>query len=82
MRTTDYPLRLSAAIMEEARKAAKQDGVSLNQFIGTALAEKVSALRAEAVLRQRARRADRRRFDEVMSRAGGTPREGDEVEEL
>lgn len=30
------------------------------------------SLRAEAVLRERARRADRRRFDEVMSRAGGT----------
>lgn len=82
MRTTNYPLRLPASIMQEARKAAEQDGVSLNQFIGTALAEKVSALRAEAVLRERARRADRARFDEVMSRAGGTPpREGDEVAE-
>lgn len=66
--------------MEEARKAAAQDGVSLNQFISTALAEKVSALRAEAVLRERAERADRRKFDEVISRAGGTPpRKGDEV---
>ena len=36
----------------------------------------------EAVLRERARRADRRKFDEVMSRAGGTPpRDGDELPE-
>ncbi len=82
MRTTNYPLRLPASIMEEARRAAAQDGVSLNQFIGTALAEKVAALRTEAVLRDRARRADRRAFDAVLSRAGGTPpRPGDEVPE-
>jgi hypothetical protein len=82
MRTTNYPLRVPASIMEEAKKAAAQDGVSLNQFISTALAEKVAALRAEAVLRERAKRADRRKFDNVMSRAGSTlPRERDELPE-
>lgn len=71
MRTTSYLFRLPASIMEEAKKAAAQDGVSLNQFISTALAEKASALRA-----------DWRTFDEVMSRAGGMPpRLGDEVPE-
>jgi hypothetical protein len=80
MATTNYPLRVSASIMAEARKAAKQDGVSLNQFIGTALAEKVSALRTQAVLEVRAARAERKRFAEVMTKAGGQePREGDEV---
>ncbi len=79
MTTTNYPLRVSASIMGEAKKAAAQDGVSLNQFIGTALAEKVSAVRTEAVLKDRANRADRKRFDEVMAKAGGQPpREGDE----
>jgi hypothetical protein len=82
MRTSNFPLRAPASIMEEARKAAAEDGVSLNQFIATALAEKVSALRTEAVLTARARRADRVKFDAVMSRAGGTPpREGDEPPE-
>lgn len=76
----NYPLRVPASIMAEAKKAAAQDGVSLNQFISTAVAEKVSALRAQAVLEDRAVRADRRRFDQVMARAGGQPpREGDEV---
>ena len=75
-----FPLRASVAIMEEAKKAAAQDGVPLNQLIGTAVAEKVSALRTEAVLRERAKRADRHKLDEVMSRAGDTPpREGDEI---
>ncbi|HRK96830.1 MAG TPA: YlcI/YnfO family protein [Rhodospirillales bacterium] len=82
MRTSNFPLRAPASIMEEARKAAAEDGVSLNQFIATALAEKVSALRTEAVLTARARRADRDKFDGVISRAGGTPpRDGDEPPE-
>ncbi len=80
MATTNYPLRVPASIMAEAKKAAKQDGVSLNQFISTALAEKVSALRTQAVLEVRAARAERKSFDEVMAKAGGQPpREGDEV---
>ena len=37
--------------MAEARRAAKSEGVSLNQFINVAVAEKVSAVRAEAFLR-------------------------------
>lgn len=80
MATTNYPLRVPASIIAEAKKAAKQDGVSLNQFIGTALAEKVCALRTQAVLEVRAARAERNSFDEVMAKAGGQPpREGDEV---
>ena len=80
MPTTNYPLRVPASIMAEAKKAAAQDGVSLNQFISTAVAEKVSALRTEAVLQARAARADRNKFDEVIARAGGQqPRDGDEV---
>lgn len=82
MPITNYPLRVPASIMAEAKKAAAQDGVSLNQFISTAVAEKVSALRTQAVLQARADRADRKKFDEVIARAGGQPpRDGDEVNE-
>lgn len=81
MAARNYPLRIANSLLEEARRAAAQDGVSLNQFIGTALAEKVSALRTQAVLEERARRADRATFDVVMARAGGTPpRAGDEID--
>jgi hypothetical protein len=62
-----------------ARRAAKRDGVSLNQFINTALAEKVAAPEAEDVFTRRAARADRARFLEVLERLGGEPpRPGDE----
>ena len=48
---TNYPLRLQPFLMAEARRAAKSQGVSLNQFIHGAVAEKVTAVRAEALLR-------------------------------
>ena len=46
-----YLLRLQASVMAEARRVAKSEGVSLNHFINVAVAEKVSAVRAEAILR-------------------------------
>ena len=48
---SNYPLRLQASVMAEARRVAKSEGVSLNHFINVAVAEKVSAVRAEAFLR-------------------------------
>ncbi len=50
MATRNYPLRIPESIMKEARLAAAQDGVSLNQFIGTARAEKGAALRTQAAV--------------------------------
>lgn len=46
-----YSLRLQTSLMAEARKVAKSEGVSLNHFINVAVAEKISAIRAEAILR-------------------------------
>lgn len=40
-----YPLNLPAALKAEAEHIAKEQGVSLNQFILWALAEKVGALK-------------------------------------
>jgi hypothetical protein len=50
-----YPLKLPASVKNAAAQLAKADGVSLNQFIAAAVAEKVGSLRsAEALLAQRA----------------------------
>lgn len=47
------------------------------------MSRKVAEPRLQAVLEERARRANRAAFDVVMARAGGTPaREGDEVIEI
>ena len=48
---SSYPLRLEDSLMAEARRIAKFEGVSLNHFINVAVAEKIAAVRAEAILR-------------------------------
>ena len=76
-----FPLRLPESIRRAAEDLARKDGVSLNQFVATAVAEKVSALSTTTYFRRRAAHADRTAFDRVLARLGGLPpREGDEVE--
>lgn len=75
----NYPLRLPESVRKAAEAAAARDGVSLNQFFATAIAEKAAALTTARALEERAARADRSKFDETMARVGREPpREGDE----
>ncbi len=39
-----YPLKLPASIKEAAARLAKEDGVSLNQWISVAIAQKIGAV--------------------------------------
>lgn len=61
-----YPLKMPNSVKAAAARLAKADGVSLNQFIAVAVAEKVGALgTADEFLRRRAakaRPADLRRY--------------------
>jgi len=44
--STTCPLRLPASIRAEVAKLAKREGISVNQFIALAVAQKVTALNA------------------------------------
>jgi hypothetical protein len=50
------------------RELAKKDEISINQFITTALAEKMSALMASDYLEERARRGSRQKFEQAMAK--------------
>jgi hypothetical protein len=81
MRQNTFPLRLASSLQEEARKTAESEGISLNQLINLAVAEKISVLRTEEFFRERSGRANINRARKVLKRAGKEkPREGDEVE--
>ena len=55
MSKAPYRLKLPASIKAPAARLAKEDGVSLNQWIASAVAQKVDAMQTEAeFLRQRA----------------------------
>lgn len=75
-----YPLKLPASVKAAAAQLAKSDGVSLNQFIAAAVAEKVGSLRTvDVLLAQRAGRARPRDLLRYLRNAPKTtPLPGDE----
>jgi len=66
-------LRLPDSLHETARVLARQEHVSVNQLISTAVAEKISALMTETYLVQRAAKGSRRDFEDIMSRVPDVP---------
>ena len=73
-----HELRLPASLKKAAEPVARDDGTTLNQFIVTAVAEKVSALKTASYFADRAERADLAAFDRSMRRDGGTEPEPDD----
>jgi len=61
-------LRLPESLHNTVRELAKQEKVSINQFISTALAEKMSALMTEEYLARRAKRGTRKKFAHVLTK--------------
>jgi hypothetical protein len=70
---TPYPLRLPHSIKAEVERRAKEDGISINQFVATAVAEKLAAMNTAAFFAERRNRADFKAFDRLMRRKGGEP---------
>ena len=66
-----YPLKLPASVKAAAARLAKADGVSLNQFIAVAVAEKIGVLETvQEFLNRRAGRATRRDLLKFVRKAG------------
>ena len=74
-------LRLQTSLLEESKRVAESEGVALNQLINVAVAEKVSALRAESYFQTRAGRASFEEAKRILKRAGrnSPPVPGDEI---
>lgn len=73
-------LRLPESLHRKLAEVAKAEGISLNQLIATAAAEKLSALTTEEYLAQRAERASKRAFRAALAAVpDATPVEGDEL---
>lgn len=79
MSKVSYPLKMPKSVKTAAARLAKEDGVSLNQFIAVAVAEKVGAMEtASEYLRRRAGKAkpaDLMRF--LRGAPNAAPVEGD-----
>ncbi len=60
-------LRLPESLHKGVKEAAQREGVSINQFIATAVAEKLAALMTEDYLQQRANRGSRARYEDALA---------------
>ena len=68
-----YPLRLPRSIKAEVERRAREDGISINQFVATAVAEKLAVMNTVTFFADRRNRADFKAFDRLMRRKGGEP---------
>ncbi len=60
-------LRIPDSLHIQIRKLADQDGISINQFISTAAAEKLAALMTVDYLAERAKRGSREKFEAALA---------------
>jgi uncharacterized protein (DUF1778 family) len=74
-----FALRLPQSLKNAIEKLAEADGVSMNQFLVVAAAEKVSALQTEAYIAERGARADREACLRVLNRWDGTQPEPEDA---
>jgi predicted DNA-binding protein len=80
-KAAQYALRLPLSLKDKVEQLADQDGISINQFIATAVAEKIAALETISFFEQRRAQADFAAFERIMNRAGGEiPQAGDELD--
>ncbi len=73
-------LRLPDSIHRHIKEIAKKEGVSINQFISSAVSEKVSALLTEDYLKERAGRARKNDLKKILDKVSDRkPLPGDEI---
>lgn len=61
-------LRIPKSLHEQIRHLAKREGISINQFLVSAAAEKMSALLTEQYIEARAKRASLKKFQKVLKK--------------
>ena len=59
-------LRLPRSIHQHIREIAKNEGVSINQFVSSAVSEKISAIMTEDYLKSRAKRAKKADLKKIL----------------
>lgn len=80
MSKASYPLKLPASIKEAAARLAREDGVSLNQWISVAIAQKIGVVEAAADFLSR--RAGKARPEDMLPFLDKAKREAPPADEI
>jgi predicted transcriptional regulator len=65
---TTLSIRLPESLHKQVRELASQEGISINQFAATAIAEKLSALMTSNYLERRAAQGERAKFEQALAK--------------
>ena len=71
--TATYSLRLPVSLKAALAHISKEDGTSINQFVTTAVAEKICAMKTAEFFTSRAAEGDVRAALDILNRQGGQP---------
>lgn len=69
MTMSTLSVRLPRSIHQQVKELAAEEGVSMNQFIAIALAEKIASLKTVKYMEERARRGSKEKLLEVLAKA-------------
>lgn len=78
---SQFSLRVPDSLMDEARRLAEEDNVSLNQFFLSAIAEKLGELKTRKFFEQRSQGADINKALDIIDSLSSNeaPRDGDKL---
>jgi hypothetical protein len=72
---------LPDSLHERIKELARKDGISVDQFLATAAAEKMASLMTVDYLEERAKRGSRGKFRKILDRVPDVPPDpGDELD--
>jgi hypothetical protein len=69
-------VRLPDSVHRQVRQLAEREGISINQFVATAVAEKLAALLTEEYLEERAKHGSRAKYEAALAQVPGVEPEG------
>ncbi|MEZ4712493.1 MAG: toxin-antitoxin system HicB family antitoxin [Caldilineaceae bacterium] len=72
-------LRLPTSVHEQLRILAAQEGISINQFITLAIAEKMATIDTKNYLQERAKRGSREKLLAVLAKAPDVEPEAEDM---
>ncbi len=61
-------VRFPESVHNAVKELAKKDNVSINQFVTSAVMEKIAALETERYIEERAKRGNREAYDAVLKK--------------
>jgi len=61
-------IEIPDSLQKSLHDLASREGISIDQFISTAIAEKLSALMTENYLKERAKRGSRAKYEAILAK--------------